>query len=140
MDKLTSELNTFWRSEIEVFFPIFKETITDMDDEPENGEEDWAQERQEPDDCSWQKLSSKAKKISGFVDKIVNRDDEDTENSLKETSGSQSLEEYLATMKKNNEMLQKKMKAREKLRKKKINRSWFDPYGWYHLLKTLNWA
>ena len=40
MDKLTSELNTFWRSEIEVFFPIFKETITDMDDEPENGEED----------------------------------------------------------------------------------------------------
>ena len=140
MDKLTSELNTFWRSEIEVFFPIFKETITDMDDEPENGEEDRAQERQEPDDGSWQKLSSKAKKISGFVDKIVNRDDEDTENSLKETSGSQSLEEYLATMKKNNEMLQKKMKAREKLRKKKINRSWFDPYGWYHLLKTLNWA
>ena len=123
MDKLTSELNAFWQREIEVFLPIFKETIADLDDEPENGEEDGAQKRQGPDDGSGQKLSSKAKKISGRVDKIVNRDDEETENSLKGTSGSQSLEEYLNTVKKNNEMLQKKMKARKKLRKKKINRS-----------------
>ena len=123
MDKLTSELNAFWQREIEVFLPIFKETIADLDNEPENGEEDGAQKRQGPDDGSGQKLLSKAKKISGRVDKIVNRDNQETENSLKGTSGSQSLEEYLNTVKKNNEMLQKKMKARKKLRKKKINRS-----------------
>ena len=57
MSKLTSDLNSFWRGEIEVFLLIFKETIADLDDEPENGDEDGAQKKQGPDDGSGQKLS-----------------------------------------------------------------------------------
>ena len=116
MNGLKTDFDAFWKREIEVFLPIFKGIITELEEEPVGVEQGKAHKRQEniTDDGSGQKLSPGAKKAIALV-----KDDKRVEEIILKETTDTSLVDYLLRVKKNIEIFEKKMKAKKILQKQK---------------------
>ena len=116
MNGLKTDFDAFWKREIEVFLPIFKGIITELEEEPVGVEQGKAHKRQEniTDDGSGQKLSPGAKKAIALV-----KDDKKVEEIILKETTDTSLVDYLLRVKKNIEIFEKKMKAKKILQKQK---------------------
>ena len=122
VNRLTSDLNAFWTSEVELFLPIYKKTIEKLEKESEGGEGNKAHKRQGniTDDGSTQDFSPKAKRMNDFMKKKAEKKMQFDEIMLKGTSNSQSLVNYLRRVRKNSKILKNKVMAEKK---KKENRA-----------------
>lgn len=119
MNSLTRDLDAFWKREIKIFLPTLKAIITELNEEPETGEESDAQKRQVVNDGKGQKLSAKTQKKNAELNDMGKQTEEDTKSSLKGTSTDQSPAEYLVIVNKNNQTVRQRMKGKKKLRKQK---------------------
>ena len=122
ISRLTQQMDAFWQREVEVFLPIFKEILTELDEEPEGEEDDGAHKRQadKPDDGSGEELSDEMKKWINQLNILAKEKDQDVKNALKGISEKQSLAEYLKKVITNSKPLLNEMQAeRKKLKKRK---------------------
>ena len=119
MNSLTRDLDAFWKREIKIFLPTLKAIITELNEEPETGEESDAQKRQVVNDGKGQKLSAKTQEKNAELNDMGKQTEEDTKSSLKGTSTDQSPAEYLVIVNKNNQTVRQRMKGKKKLRKQK---------------------
>ena len=121
VNRLTSDVNAFWTREVELFLPIYKKTITKLEQESEGREEKKTHKRQEnfKDDGSGQQFSPKAKSLNDFVKKKAEKEKQLEEIMLKGTSASQSLVNYLLTVRKNRKILKEKMMEEKKTKEYK---------------------
>ena len=121
VNRLTSDLNAFWTREVELFLPIYKETIKKLEKESQGGEQKEAHKRQGniTDDSSRQDFLPKAKFINDFMKKKAEKKMQFDEIMLRGTTNSQSLANYLRRVRKNSKILKNKVMAEKK---KKENR------------------
>lgn len=123
MNSLTRDLDAFWKREIKIFLPTLKAIITELNEEPETGEESDAQKRQVVNDGKGQKLSAKTQKKNAELNDMGKQTEEDTKSSLKGTSTDQSPAEYLVIVNKNNQTVRQRMKGKKKIKEAKKDKS-----------------
>ena len=111
MNRLTTDFNAFWTREIEVFLPIYKDTIAALVEESETEEKEIAQKRQGNStiDGSSQQPSKKIEKLT----ENKKKDNEAQTKLLHEATNINSLVNYLLRMRKNSKMQKKKLKAQK---------------------------
>ena len=124
-NRLTNDFNAFWTREIELFLPIFKDIITTLEEESEDGERKKAHKRQGnfTDDGSGQPFPPKAKSMDDFIKKKAKAKMQYDKIMLKGTSNSQSLVNYLLRVRKNRKILKKKMMVEKKMKENKAVKS-----------------
>ena len=112
MNRLTSDFNAFWTREIEVFLPIFRDTITALQEESETGEEKKAKKRQGnfTNDGSGQEVPNKINKIMEIDTKRKKAE----KQLVDEASSIKSLVNYLLRMRKNSKIQMKKKLKKQK--------------------------
>ena len=98
MNGLKTDFDAFWKREIEVFIPMFKGIITELEEEPVGVEQGEAHKRQRntTEDGSGQQLSPAAKKAIAIV-----KDDKKVEDIILKETTDKSIVGYLLRVKEN---------------------------------------
>ena len=117
MESLTGNFTAFWKREIEVFLPITKEIIRLVNNEAAIGKEGRANKRQGglSNDTKDQQQSAEGENDGNK--KFLEDRDKGKESALKGITSGQSLEEYLATVRKNTKAIWEKKIKKKTLKK-----------------------
>lgn len=117
MESLTGNFTAFWKREIEVFLPITKEIIRLVNNEAAIGKEGRANKRQGGLSNDTKEQQQSAEGENDGNKKFLEDRDKGKESALKGITSGQSLEEYLATVRKNTKAIWEKKIKKKTLKK-----------------------
>jgi len=108
-EKLSQDFNTFWKKEVKMYIPKFKEIIAEIEGD-DSGKRDDAPEKP--------KLTAEQKKIEEKLDAELKEEDEETKKILNGITAEMSLTDYLKKIKENTSLWQKKQAKKNKKKSK----------------------